>query len=115
MPDVKPFTLPSIAATEALGLAADGAILLDLRKPAARTQSGKTVVGAALRDPYKFTHGDAMLRRNEPIITFCVHGHEVSQFGCALLLLHGREVAYVRGGFEALVAAGAPLEELPDV
>ena len=44
-----------------------------------------------------------------PLIVFCVHGHEVSRFACALLLLHGRDARYVTGGFEALKAAGAPL------
>jgi Fe-Mn family superoxide dismutase len=42
-----------------------------------------------------------------PIVVFCVHGHEVSRFGTAMLLLHGVQARYVEGGFTALVAAGA--------
>ena len=106
--------LPSISATEALERAAQGAVLVDLRKPAARASNGRAVVGAELRNPFGFSHDDPLTEEARPIVTFCVHGHEVSQFGCAMLMLHGRDVVYVRGGFEALVAAGALLEDLAE-
>lgn len=108
------FHLPCISAAEALARTADGALPVDLRKPAARAASGRTLAGAVIRNPYSFGHDDALVHANCPLVVFCVHGHEVSQFGCAMLLLHGRDVAYVRGGYDALVAAGAPLEDLAD-
>ena len=113
MPDQDPFTLPAVTARQAIARTAEGALLVDLRKPAARAASGAAIVGAEIRDPYSFAHDDPLMEADGPVIAFCVHGHEVSQFGCALLLLHGREASYVEGGFEALAVAGAPLTELP--
>jgi Fe-Mn family superoxide dismutase len=106
------YHLPSLDAADALSRAASGAVFLDLRKPSARVASGLALSGAQVRDPFAFGHDDPLMAETRFVIAFCVHGHEVSQFGCALLLLHGRQAAYVRGGFEALRAAGAPVEEL---
>ncbi len=108
MPD---FTLPHIGADAALRLAASGdALLIDLRKPQATASSGQLVRGAERRDPFAFSHDDPLMADPRPLIAFCVHGHEVSQYACALLLLHGRDARYVTGGFEALKSAGAPLD-----
>ena len=106
------FLLPSLSSVDALAKARAGAILIDLRKVPAVRASGKRIRNTETRDPFAFGHDDSLTRANGPLITFCVHGHEVSQFACALLMLHGRDVHYVRGGFEALVAAGAELEDL---
>ncbi len=121
------FQLPSISANDALAHARDArsnspendsanqtATLIDLRKPLAIVQSGKRIAGSVTRDPYAFDHSDPLMHSDSPLITFCVHGHEVSQFACALLMLHGRDVHYVTGGFEALVAAGAELEDISE-
>ena len=128
-----PFQLPSIPAAEALSRARDEsflsraraesslrdrpatglrATLIDLRKPPAVLASGHRIKGAEVRDPFTFGHQDPLMQANGPLITFCVHGHEVSQFACALLMLHGRNACYVLGGYEALVAAGAALEDI---
>ena len=107
------FTLPHIDAETALRLAASGdAVLIDLRKLPAVAASGQRVCGARRRDPLTFSHDDPLIADPRPLITFCVHGHAVSQYGCALLVLHNHDARYVTGGFEALTAAGAPLEPL---
>ena len=110
MPD---FTLPGIDADTALRLAATGdALLVDLRKLPAVAASGQLIEGAERRDPFNFSHDDPLMADARPLIAFCVHGHAVSQFACALLMLHGRDARYVTGGFEALRTAGAPLVPL---
>ena len=106
------FHLPSISAAEALSRARDGATLIDVRKAPAVLASGRRIEGALIRDPFAFGHDDPLTRSGAKLITFCVHGHEVSQFACALLMLHGRDSCYVAGGFEALVAAGAACEDI---
>ncbi len=106
------FQLPAVSAIAALERVALGAMLIDLRKPPAVLVSGKRIATSEVRDPFTFDHADPLTRASGPLITFCVHGHEVSQFACALLMLHGRDVCYVSGGYEALVAAGAVLEEI---
>ncbi len=108
------FLLPSISASEALARAREGAVLIDFRKTPAVLAPGHRVEGALIRDPFSFGHDDPLTRADGKLIAFCVHGHEVSQFACALLMLHGRESCYVAGGFEALVAAGATLEEFTE-
>lgn len=109
-----PFHLPSVSAAEALRLARGGATLIDLRKPAAVLASGHGIRGALRRNPFEFSHMDPLTGAAGKLIAFCVHGREVSQFACALLLLHGRDSCYVTGGYEALVAAGAAREELSE-
>ncbi|MEM7188923.1 MAG: sulfurtransferase [Pseudomonadota bacterium] len=105
------FQLPSISAESALAEAAAGRLtLIDLRKPPAVHASGVRIQGAEVRDPFAFGHDDPLTLADKPLATFCVHGHEVSRFGCALLMLHGRDAVYVQGGFAALQAAGARLE-----
>ena len=108
-----PETLPSISATEALLRLSTGRIrLLDLRKAEARAASGLTVRGAIWRDPFQLPFDAGITADRTPAMVFCVHGHEVSQFGAAWLLLHGIDAVYVRGGFEALRAANAPMSEI---
>ncbi|MEM9146195.1 MAG: sulfurtransferase [Pseudomonadota bacterium] len=107
MPD---FSLPSLSATNAVGIT--GAVWLDMRRPAARVASGLTIAGAELRDPLDFGHDDPLTRERGPIIVFCAHGHELSQFACALLLVHKCNARYVTGGFGALSTAGAPMAPL---
>lgn len=92
---------------------ADDPFLIDARKPPARAASGRGVAGALTIDPLAFGHAQAEallteIGRDRPVIVFCVHGHEVSQYLCALLLVHGGKARYVRGGFEALETAPPP-------
>ena len=107
------FSLPFVSAADALSRASSGALLVDLRKPAARAADGRALPGAMLLDPFAFGHDHKLMVDSREIITFCVHGHEVSQFGCALLMLHGRQASYVLGGFQAIAATGVALQELP--
>ncbi|MEM6549464.1 MAG: rhodanese-like domain-containing protein [Pseudomonadota bacterium] len=109
-----PFRIPAISAEDALRAVEKGVRLVDVRKPAARQDpekpaSGQTLPGAILRNPFDMDHSDPLIRADGPIFLACVHGHEVSQFATALLLLHGKDARYVAGGFEALIAAGAQL------
>lgn len=111
MPETTPFVLPSVTAEEALAKAHCGALLIDLRKAEKVAADGRRVRGAAIRDPYRLDHDDPLTHDTRPLIVFCQKGEEVGQFGCAFLMLHGRNAAYVAGGFDAMVAAG--IETLP--
>ena len=112
MPD-DTFNLPNISAFEALRKSFDRTLtLVDLRKPDAVAKSGKRIAGALVRDPFAFDHQDPLTRATGQIAIFCVHGHEVSQFGCALMRVHGVDAVYIKGGFEAMSLAGANLETI---
>lgn len=100
--------IPSISA-EAV-LSRSGAVrLVDVRKLAAAEASGKMVAGAAYIDPFALRFEHSILQGSEPIVFYCVHGHEVSMFACAMARVAGCEAAYVEGGFVALTKAGAEL------
>ena len=102
------FSLPNISAEDALSAANSGALeMIDMRKPEAVRASGIRLVGTSSRDPYKFRHDDPLTQSLGRIAVFCVHGHEVSHFACALLRIHGVDAFLVEGGIEALQAAGA--------
>lgn len=107
MPDTTPFHLPSVTAHEALAEAAAGAALVDLRPAAKVAADGRRIAGAELRDARLLGHEDDLTRDPRRLIVFCQKGEEVGQFGCALLMMHERDVAYVAGGIVALIEAGA--------
>lgn len=109
MPDTKPYELPHVSAAQALTEARDGAVLIDLRPARKVAADGRRIVGAEARDALEFGHGDVLTRDPRRLIVFCQRGEQVGQFGCALLLVHGRDAAYVTGGIEALAAAGADM------
>ncbi|MEM7497673.1 MAG: rhodanese-like domain-containing protein [Pseudomonadota bacterium] len=101
--------LPSIDPAD---IPANAPVIIDARKAPARAASGRGVPSARIVDPLRFGHDEAEaliaeIGRETPVTVFCVHGHEVSQYLCALLLVHGADARYVRGGFEAM-ERGAP-------
>ena len=112
------FHLPSIPPEDALAMVASGrAELVDVRKSAARHASGADLAGTRWHDPLTLGPGHPLTEARHPVIFFCVHGHEVSRFACALLLVHGADARYVEGGFAALSRAGAktvPLDAVPE-
>ncbi|MEM6465682.1 MAG: rhodanese-like domain-containing protein [Pseudomonadota bacterium] len=84
--------------------------LIDVRKAAARRESGKRIVGSVWVDPDDLSPKHPLFADPAPLTFFCVHGHEVSTYACALARYLGKEAKMVSGGFEALVAAGAQTE-----
>ena len=107
MPDTKSFNLPSVTGAQALAEAANGALLVDLRPARKVAADGRRIVGAETRDALDFGHTDPLTSDPRRLIVFCQKGEEVGQFGCALLMIHNRDVAYVAGGILAMIEAGA--------
>ncbi|QPH54058.1 sulfurtransferase [Pontivivens ytuae] len=95
--------LPAIEASEALS---DPRPLIDVRKATAR-DGAPDIAGTRWIDPFRLDHDHPLIEAAVPVIFFCVHGHEVSRYACALARLHRIDAAYVEGGYEALVTAGA--------
>ncbi|MEO1459491.1 MAG: hypothetical protein AAFV49_18280 [Pseudomonadota bacterium] len=104
------FQLPAVSAAEAL--ADPGVRWIDARKAPARVTSGQTLAGSRWVDPLAVGPAEARALGPGPLTVFCAHGQEVSHFLCAVVLVHGGRARYVIGGFEALAAAGAPLEAI---
>ncbi len=103
------YSLPSVSAENALNGSFD---LIDVRKDAARRASDQGIVGADWVDPFELGFGHPVHDRARPVAYFCVHGHEVSNFAAALARVAGQDAYYIRGGFEALRDAGAPIGAL---
>lgn len=103
------YTLPSIPAEDAL----TGAVhLLDVRKAPARKASARAIADAVWIDPYTLGFDHPIHAHPGPVAYFCVHGHEVSNFAAALARVAGQDAVFVRGGFDALIAAGARTEDI---
>ena len=91
--------VPGLSPSAALALDAQR---IDVRKQAARAADDRVLPGAIWLDPFELDHEHPVLAGDGKLVFFCVAGHEVSQFACALARLHGCEAFYVEGGFDAL-------------
>ncbi len=99
--------IPSISAEKIAQRKPGIFTLIDIRKRPAAEASGLMLRGAIYVEPMKLSFAHPVLQLSGFLVFYCVHGHEVSQFGCALARVAGRDAAYVVGGFAALRAAGA--------
>ena len=106
------YSLPSINAAVASRMAQDGQPLWDVRKAPAVQTSGLRIRGADWIDPFTLDFAHPVLGAPDPLVFYCVHGHEVSRFATALARVAGRQAHYVAGGFEAMRNAGAPVEQV---
>jgi rhodanese-related sulfurtransferase len=83
--------------------------LLDVRRRPAFEAEPRIIPGAVWRDPEHVAIWADALNRNQPVVVYCVHGHEVSQGVAGHLRAHGFEAAWLEGGIEAWTASGRPV------
>ena len=92
----------SITASE-LKVALDGReppLVIDVRRPPAFQAALDMVAGALRRDPGAVTAWAKTLPRAASVVTYCVHGHEVSQNAAKALRDLGIAARYLDGGLE---------------
>jgi rhodanese-related sulfurtransferase len=100
----KPY--PSVSAAQAAALAADGAILLDVREPH-EWQAGHAP--RARHIPLsEIPRRSAELPRGRAVVTVCRSGARSAR-AAALLARDGREVSNLSGGMHAWARAGLPV------
>lgn len=105
--------------SEALAQALSGdpaPLLLDVRRAAARNQSGRQIAGAEWRDPalwLEWKDGVAARGRLCPVVLYCAHGQEISQALTTALQVLGARAVFLEGGFAAWTNAGGACEPLP--
>jgi len=87
-------------------------VLLDVRRQPAFAADPGLIPGAVWKDPERVATWAAALRRDLPVVAYCVHGHEVSRGVVDRLRALGVEAALLDGGFEAWKAAGGPVLRL---
>ncbi len=80
-------------------------VLIDVRRPAARAASGKSIPQSLRGWPDLAADWGPSLGGRKAVV-FCVHGHEVSQGVAEALTRLGVDALYLEGGFAAWEAAG---------
>jgi rhodanese-related sulfurtransferase len=83
--------------------------LLDVRRRPAFEADPRLITGAVWKDPDQAVIWTHELNPDQPVIAYCVHGHEVSRGVVERLRALGIEAALLNGGIEAWKAAGGPV------
>ncbi len=101
---------PSISSSELyarLGTAS-APVLLDVRRDEAFSKDGGLIIGAIHRSPEDVARWSKDLPAGQPVVAYCVHGHEVSQGVAASLRGAGIDAAYLEGGITGWKESGLP-------
>lgn len=103
-------------ASEGLGATVDEAArarLLDVRRAGVFELAASIAAGAQWCDPARVARWAAELPKDEPVVVYCVHGHEVGRATAMRLRAAGVDARFLIGGFDAWQAAGRPLADRP--
>jgi len=103
----------SIAASELKSALAGGEppLVIDVRRPPAFRSAPDMISGALRRDPACISSWAKALPRAASVVTYCVHGHDVSQNAARGLRDLGIAARYLEGGLEeGWKAAGGALD-----
>ena len=73
-------------------------VVLDVRKQPAFDKNPMLIPGAVRVPPDALSEWAGNNSASSPVVTYCVHGHEVSQGAAALLQGLGYQVSYLEGG-----------------
>ncbi len=85
-----------------------GPLLVDVRRAPAFAEDSRMIATAIRRQPETVGLWMAELPRQQPVVVYCVHGHEVGQNAAAALRQGGIDARYLEGGIEAWKAADLP-------
>lgn len=88
-------------------------LVIDVRRSGTYLGDSGMVAGALRRDPELAARWAAELPRASTVVTYCVHGREVSQGIADVLRRDGISAHYLEGGLDAWRAAGGPVSGKP--
>lgn len=100
------------AASEPLAATADdlaGAQVLDVRRAGVFEQADSLIPGAQWRDPGQLGSWCTQLPKDQPVVVYCVYGHEVGRSTAMRLRAAGVDAKFLRGGIDGWNSAGRPL------
>lgn len=83
--------------------------LLDVRRAGAFEADPLVIEGAQWRDPAKVHEWSGTLRPGEPVVVYCVYGHEVCRATALRLRAAGVDARFLEGGIDGWRKAGGPL------
>ncbi|HEY8880242.1 MAG TPA: Fe-Mn family superoxide dismutase [Roseateles sp.] len=104
------------AASEPLAADADalpGALLLDVRRQGAFAQAASVIPGARWCDPADVGAWATELPADQPVVVYCVYGHEVGRATALRLRAAGRHARFLRGGIDGWATAGRAVVDKP--
>jgi superoxide dismutase, Fe-Mn family len=100
-------------AADADAVAASSAQRLDVRRAGVYERAHDVIAGAQWRDPAHVAQWAAQLPPGEPVLVYCVYGHEVGRATALRLRDAGVDAHFLRGGIHDWAAAGRPLAAKP--
>lgn len=86
-----------------------GATVLDVRREGVFECAPTMLPGARWRDPAAVGEWARELPTDEPVVVYCVYGHEVGRATALRLRAVGVDARYLRGGIDGWQAAGRPV------
>jgi Fe-Mn family superoxide dismutase len=86
-----------------------GAHLLDVRRAGVYEQALTVIPGAVWRDPQAVASWSTTLPVGEPVVVYCVYGHEVGRSTAMRLRAAGINARFLTGGIDGWQAAGRDL------
>jgi rhodanese-related sulfurtransferase len=89
-------------------------IVIDVRRPPAFDDDQTLVAGAIRRTPSDVAEWGRQLQPGQPVVVYCVHGHEVSQQAAQALRAAGVDAVYLQGGKTEWMAQGLPTRRKHD-
>ena len=96
-----------ISCTEAAG---GDSPRIDVRRAGAYDAARSVVAGAVWRDPERVHEWASALPKSQPVVVYCVWGHEVGQSTAAILRAQGIDARFLAGGIDAWKTADLPLD-----
>ena len=88
----------------------DGFHVIDVRRAGAYQSAQDCLPGATWRDPEKVAQWSDALHSGNPVLVYCVYGHEVGQSTAAILRARGIDARFLVGGIHDWKASGLPLQ-----
>jgi rhodanese-related sulfurtransferase len=88
-------------------------LVIDVRKRERFLDAVDMIRGALRRDPLGADDWRRTLPAASSVVTYCVHGHEVSQNACKSLRDAGIDARFLEGGIEGWRSAGGELAAKP--
>jgi len=84
--------------------------LIDVRREAIFAQASSRLPGASWRNPANIDAWANDVPAGEPVVVYCVHGHDLSQAAALRLRVAGVDARYLDGGIEEWQASGGSVE-----
>jgi superoxide dismutase, Fe-Mn family len=87
-----------------------GAQLFDVRRAGVFEKADSIIPNATWRDPQTVGDWAATVAKDDPVVVYCVYGHEVSRATAMRLRAAGVNARFLSGGFDAWKTAGKPVQ-----